>query len=251
MAAAVHVLDRPVMSAREAARQLRIPPSTLLYWLEGGERHGVRYAPVLRDEPTGDHEMAWGEVVEARYLRAYRQKNVSMQQLRPVIAALRHEFAVPYPLAHFTPFVDSGRRLLLEVQDRVELPEALRMVYEATTGRLVLDRRVVDFLDRVDFATAGDREALRMRPAGPDSPIVMDRAVASASATVHGVRTEVLVELADSGVPIEAIAADFRLPLTGAGWHFWPGDYRFGVPGYTSESAGGTGSDFAYGRGTS
>ena len=72
----LRVLDRKVLSAREAARQLSIPPTTLINWLEGGERQGVRYDPVLRPEPTGSRDMTWGEVVEARYLRGYRQKNV-------------------------------------------------------------------------------------------------------------------------------------------------------------------------------
>ncbi len=93
--------------------------------------------------------------MEARYLRDYRDRNVSMQQLRPVIGALRREFGVPYPLAHFNPFVGSGRRLLLAVQEDAQVPEALRMVYEATSGQLILDRRVDEFLERVDFAEDG------------------------------------------------------------------------------------------------
>jgi hypothetical protein len=48
-----HILSMPVMASREAARQLRIPPSTLAHWLEGGERGGRWYEPVLRPEPTG------------------------------------------------------------------------------------------------------------------------------------------------------------------------------------------------------
>ena len=44
----VSLLDVPVMPMREAARQLRMPPSTLQHWLEGGERRGTSYPPVLR-----------------------------------------------------------------------------------------------------------------------------------------------------------------------------------------------------------
>lgn len=66
------VLDTSVMLAREAARQLRIPAATLTHWLEGGTRRGNWYEPILRPEPTGDTNITWGEMVEARYLRAYR-----------------------------------------------------------------------------------------------------------------------------------------------------------------------------------
>jgi uncharacterized protein (DUF433 family) len=208
------VLGRRVLSVREAARQLRMPPTTLIHWLEGGERQGRRYDPVLRVEPTGSRDMTWGEMVEARYLRAYRQKSVPMQQLRPFISRLRDEFGVPYPLAHFRPFIGDGRRLLLEVQESVKLPGTLSAVYEVKSGQIILDPRAAEFLDRVEFAEDGDRSAERIYPAGRESPVVMDPRISSASPAVHGIRTEILAELADADVPVEDIAADFGLPLS-------------------------------------
>ena len=136
-----------------------------------------------------------------------------MQQLRPFIAQLRQEFGVPYPLAHFKPFIGAGRRLLLEVQEVVGLPESLRAVYEVKTGQLILDARATEYLERVGFAEAGAMEAERIYPAGRESPVVMDPRIASAAASVRGVRTEVIAELADADVPIEAIAADFGMPV--------------------------------------
>ena len=73
------VLSQPIMSTTEAARQLRIPLRTLSQWLEGGHRAGRWYEPVLREEPSGSKDVTWGEVVEARYLRAYRVRSVPMQ----------------------------------------------------------------------------------------------------------------------------------------------------------------------------
>lgn len=209
----VEVLDRPVLGIREAARQLRIPPSTLANWLDGGTRQSTWYPPVLREEPTGGTDVTWGEMVEARYLRAYRERSVSMQRLRALVMALRREFGVPYPLAHFKPFIDAGRRLLLEIQEDVRLPESMRMVYESRTGQLILDRRVDEFLERVDFAETGIREAQRIYPAGRRSPVVMDPHIASAASCVRGTRTEVLAELADAGTPVEEIAGDFDIPV--------------------------------------
>ncbi len=211
---AVSVLDRPVMAAREAARQLRIPPSTLTHWLEGGVRAGRRYDPVLRERPTGSSDITWGEFVEARYLRAYRRdKNVSMQSLRPFISSLREEFGVPYPLAHFKPFVGPRRRFLLELQDQLQLPGHLRVVYEYPSGQVILDPRADDFLDRVDFADDEDMPAVRIHPAGRQSPVVMQPSRSSAAATVRGVRTENLAELADAGLAVEEISEDFGLSV--------------------------------------
>lgn len=66
----IAILERPVTTVSEAARQLGIPPTTLRYWLEGTERDGRQYEPVLRAAPTGSPDVTWGEMVEARYLRA-------------------------------------------------------------------------------------------------------------------------------------------------------------------------------------
>jgi uncharacterized protein (DUF433 family) len=125
---------------------------------------------------------------------------------------MRQKFGVPYPLAHFKPFA-SGRRLLLEVQDQQHLPEALRMIYEVSTGQLILDPRVVGFLERIDFAESGGQEAVRIRPAGKDSPVIIDPMISSGASTVHGTRTEILAEQASAGVPVDEIAEDFGLPL--------------------------------------
>lgn len=209
---AVKLLDRRVMTAREAARQLRIPETTLIHWLEGERRRGAWYPPVLREAPTGSAEVTWGEMVEARYLREYRSRNVSMQRLRPFIADMRQRFGLPYPLAHLKPFT-SGRRLLLEAQDEQHLPRGLRMIYEVSTGQLILDSRVIGFLERVDFSDEEDQAAERIRPAGKDSPVVIDPRIASGASTVRGTRTEILAEQANAGASVDEIAEDFRLPL--------------------------------------
>lgn len=208
----VELLDRRLMTAQEAARQLGIPATTLVRWLEGERRGGKWYPPVLREDPTGEASMSWGEVVEARYLRAYRARSVPMQRLRPFIAGMRQQFGVPYPLAHFKPFA-SGRRLMLQVQEQRHLPEALRAVYEVSTGQLILDPRAAGFLERVDFADSEDQEALRIRPAGKESPVVIDPLISSGASTVRGTRTEILAEQASAGTPVDDIAEDFGMPV--------------------------------------
>jgi uncharacterized protein (DUF433 family) len=205
------LLDRRVTTVREAARQLGIPEKTVVNWVDGWTNRGVWYPPVLREEPTGDKVMTWGEVVEARYLRAYRKRNVTLRELRDVIARLRERLNIPYPLAHYEPFIGANRRLLLEIQEKLHLPPELSMVYEITTGQLILDKRVDAYLESIEFAEGGEQEARRIYPAGRKSQIVIDPAVSSAAATIRGIRTEVLAELADADVPVEQIAEDFNL----------------------------------------
>jgi uncharacterized protein (DUF433 family) len=210
------VLDTNVMLAREAARQLRIPPTTLTHWLEGGERRGNYYHPVLREEPTGSNTITWGEMVEARYLRAYRSSmRISMQRLRPFVSALRQEFGVPYPLAHFKPWVDDNRRLILELQTATDLPTDLRLVFQVEDGQTILNPLLQeDFLARVEFADGGAQEAERIWPHGKRSPVVLDPRISSAASTVHGVRTEVISEQVDAGATVEDVADEFGLPIS-------------------------------------
>lgn len=134
------------------------------HWLEGGEPQGFRYEPVLRAEPTGSNQVTWGEMVAARYLRAYRER-VPMQRLRPFIAALRSEFGALYPLAHFRPYVDENRSLVLRLQEEAGLRDDLWLVFQLRAGHLRINPAVVnEFLDRVEFAEGDGGEVLRIHP---------------------------------------------------------------------------------------
>lgn len=207
----ITMLSRPIMTTGEAARQLRIPAPTLRHWLEGGVRGSRRYQPILRPSSTGDTTMTWGEIVEARYLRAYRTR-VPMQRLRPFIDELRQTFQVPYPLAHFRPFIDANRRLVLNLQERTDLPDALWLVFEGRHGQAVLNPLVqAEFLDRVEFATGDDDEAVAIVPMGSDSPVRIDPRIKSGAATVSGVRTEAIVERLNAGQTLADIATEFSL----------------------------------------
>jgi hypothetical protein len=110
------MLDREMYAEAEAARLLRVPQPTLHYWLEGGERRGKLYRPIIRVEPTGMRIVTWAEFVEAALLREYRRRlNVPMTELRNFIDRLRDGLGMPYPLAHHRPYV-ADRQLVYDAQ---------------------------------------------------------------------------------------------------------------------------------------
>jgi hypothetical protein len=110
--------------------------------------------------------VTWGEFVEAGYLREYRRRHgVALQHLREVIHALRLEFGVPYPLAHFKPFIRPGRRLVLELERQLDVPPALRMV-AVVDGQQMLTPAAESFLEGVEFADDDSQWAQRLYPAG-------------------------------------------------------------------------------------
>jgi len=92
----VSVLERELFSEAEAARLLRVPQSTLHWWLDGGTYRGRGYRPVIRLEPRGERSVTWAEFVEAGLLRQYRRiHGVSLSELRTVIDRLRAEYDTP------------------------------------------------------------------------------------------------------------------------------------------------------------
>lgn len=204
------ILERPVYGVSEAAGLLGLRPDRARAWLDGYERAGVRYPPVIREEATGEDLVTWGEFVELGYLREYRRKGVPLQQLRPVIDELRREFKTPYPLATARPYI-YGKELVLEVQERHDLPTPIAIVVRSGQQILLADA-AKQFFKKVEFDPSSPGAIQRLRPAGPASPVVIDPLVRFGRPVVSGVATERLWELADAGEAIEEIAAGYELP---------------------------------------
>ena len=196
----VPILERPVYGPSEASGLLGFRADRARAWLDGYGRAGHLYPPVIRPEPTGDDIVTWGEFVELGYLREYRRKGVPLQRLRPVIDALREEFKTPYPLATAKPFV-FGKELVLELQERNDLPGAIAIVI-ATGQTIALADEAKRFLKKVEFEPPGEGDVRRLRPAGQASPVVIDPLVRFGRPTVSGVATERLWELHDAGEDI-------------------------------------------------
>lgn len=210
------VLDREMYTEAEAARLLRLSPSTLHYWLEGGVRRGRTYQPIIRPEPKGGHpDVTWAEFVEASLLKQYRRDaNVPMRELRTFVEVLRQSLAVPYPLADRRPFVTSGRALVMEAQRQAELPGDWWLVAEAS-NQLTLLSTADAFYRRViwDNDVAGG-----WRIAGEESPVVIDPDVRFGRPQVAGISTEVIWEHKTAGESDEEIAEDFGLTESQVYW---------------------------------
>lgn len=211
----VSILDREVYSEAEAARLLRIPPSTLHYWLEGGQRQGKQYKPIIRVQPRGTRTVAWAEFIEAGLLRQYRNLAIPMAELRAFIQILRAELGVPYPLAHERPFA-SGKKLVQEAQVAANLRPEYHLVYATVGGQLMLTPTSAEFLHRVTWEGG---VAAGWRPdANPQSPVRILPDVRFGRPSIKGISTETIWEQDESGVEAEELAKVYQLGLGDVRW---------------------------------
>jgi uncharacterized protein (DUF433 family) len=184
------MLDRAIYSFGDVDRLVGLPAGTARRWLDGYERSGSRYEPVLREHSDGSAAVTWGELVEARLLAEFRSRKVSMQRMRPAVAALRDEFG-RYPLAHARPFqtVDN-RELVRRMQDRLELDPDLSLVV-VRNGQVVLSAAAERFQDSVHYE---DDAVAHIRPSAATPDVTMDPARSFGQPTVRGIRTDAIAE---------------------------------------------------------
>jgi uncharacterized protein (DUF433 family) len=204
----VSPLDRELYMVAEAARLLRLPKRTLENWLDGNTMRGVHYPPVIRTDGSRAELVTWGEFVEAAFLTEYRRvHDVPLQHLRPVVDDLRQRYGVPYPLAHYRPYV-ADRELVISLPEATAAPKNGAPLIVHRKGQLVLGAAVDAFLDKVEFE---DDIARRLRPEGKESPVMIDPEVAFGIPVVRAVRTEVIHELFDAGESVDFIAETYEL----------------------------------------
>jgi uncharacterized protein (DUF433 family) len=202
MSMAVSLLERAIYSYGDVDRLVGLRSGTARRWLEGYVRAGRFYDPVLRSEPTKSEVVTWGEMVEARLLAEFRNRDVPVQRMRPAIVELRKEFG-PYPLAHARPFLDvEGRELVRTVQEKVGLERSLLLVV-VRNGQLVL----ADTAQRFRAAVEYDQDiADRLTPEARTPAVVMDPRRAFGQPAIRNVRTDALAEDYRSGASRDDLA---------------------------------------------
>lgn len=208
MSAVIDLLERPLYGMSQVDRLLALPSGTARRWIDGYQRRGRFYDPVIRIEPSGSEIVTWGEFVEARFLAEYRTKGVPLVRMRPAIMELRKEFG-PYPLAHARPLVD-GKELVLQVQESVGLDKALVLVV-VRSGQLTLSDPAHLFVQSVEYGEDSDPVVQRIHPLSGNTAVVVDPTRQFGEPVVRSVPTAVIAELFDAGDSMESIAELYEL----------------------------------------
>lgn len=187
---------------------LGLSAGTARRWIDGYERAGQWYEPVIRREQTGVELVTWGEFVEAQLLAQYRSEGVPINRMRPVVVRLRDTLKVDYPLAWKKPFA-SQRELVFNAQAELDVPEPLWIVER--TGQLVLTPHAQSFYDRVTWHRTGYAE--RIHPLGLDHPVVFDPTRGFGEPVVGAIRTAIIAEELRAGDSAASLASDFGLSV--------------------------------------
>lgn len=154
----VSLLERPVYTYREVDRLLGLNTATAKRWINGYRRKGRDYDPIVREEPTDDKWVTWGEFIETRLLSEYRDVNeIKIIRMRRMVGALREHYHRRYPLAHSRPFVRvEDRQVLARVQEEAGLDSQVWMVVD--TGQYTLSPRVDRFFQATTYGPDPDAD---------------------------------------------------------------------------------------------
>lgn len=182
------LLHREVYVMSQVDRLLDLGVGTARRWIDGYERRGRQYEPLVRAETTGSDAVTWGEFVETRLIAEYRSRGVAVVRMRPAIMALRREFETDYPLATARPFLsEDGRDLVLRIQDETVLNPSLRFVVR-TNQNVMLSMEVQRFQQDAEYEETD--EVRRFRLFGTPN-VVLDPEYGFGEPTVRGRRLRV------------------------------------------------------------
>jgi uncharacterized protein (DUF433 family) len=206
------MLDREVYTYAEVDRLVGLLGGTARRWINGYQRGGKSYDPILRLEREDTQWVTWGEFVEARMLAEFREK-VPIGRMRAAIDRLRRTYDTEYPLAHLRPYLSIHQRDLTIAGEDVGLSDEELVV--RTGQRLLGGARWL-----VERATLGQDEAgetiIAELPADRDYPdIVVNPMRYSGQPTFTGRRVSVatIAGMVASGDRPEDLAVDYGLSL--------------------------------------
>ncbi len=210
------MLNRRIYTVANAARILRVTPSTLMWWLDGRTNGARVYPPVIRREPTGERTLTWAEFVEAGLLRQYRKKlGVRLHEIREFVTVLRQELELEHPLVHSRPWVGEGRRLVVDLQQTCGLKPELCLI-TPVSGQFLLLPPAESFLQRVDWEAD---VAAAWRPHDDElSPVRCRPGRRFGRPMIKGISTTAIVEHVDGGESENEVADQFNLSPQEVRW---------------------------------
>src|SRR5882724_10125138 len=205
--------ERPRYSIAEAARYVRISPTTLRSWVVGRPYQtagGSRYFQPLINRPlTEDPRLSFPNLIEAHVLRSLRTRHeVPMADLRAALDYAEAKCNIKRLLLHPDLRTAAGSVFITHLGELINL---------GRSGQIVLKDLLDAYLKRIerDFDGAPSRLFPVITAQGVDGPkiVAVDPQIAFGRPIIagKGVRTLTIVERLDNGEERSVVAADYGL----------------------------------------
>lgn len=207
----------PLYSVVEAARILKLPPSTLRSWVQGNryetKARGTRTTPPLFRRPPRSALLSFSNLIEAHVLaNIRREREISAQRVRAALGYVQKRLGVRRPLLS-EHFKTDGKDLFVERYGK--------LIKANEEGQLVMAELLSAALERVERDAEGIPVALypwrllNEESADAPRPIVVDprhRFGAPMLSASH-VPVAAIVDRWQAGERLAEIAEDFRVGL--------------------------------------
>lgn len=216
MTPAISLLDRQVYLYSEVDRLVGLRAGTARRWINGYERGGKSYEPIIRLAPNSTDWATWGEFVETRILSEFRDQEIPTARLRAAVQGLRETFDMPYPLAHLRPYLAAEvGELTVEVASDED--DASPHILVLRTRALLLtapSRRVINNAT-LAVDERGERFAAELTPDIRFPGIVINPIRNSGQPTFsgRGVSVGVIAGMVAAGESAADLAVDYSLSL--------------------------------------
>lgn len=199
----VDVFRTPLLTARDTARFLAMPESTLDRWLATPTEHPLVHGVV--PEKRGWPRIPFVGIVEAYVLRSLRDLGLPLRWIEDAARLVREEFDDPYALARQRLATD-GVAVFVRMAD-----ESLVQAHD----RQIAIRDVLDHhLDYITWDSAGDPGRLRLPGYPPDADVIIDPGFGWGGPVLADskVSVEAIVQTWRAGETITGIAEEYELP---------------------------------------
>lgn len=195
---------QPILTARETARYLGMPESTLDVWLLDRGQQPLVHA--VRPEKRGWPRVPFVGVVEAYVLRAFRDLKVPMDDIRRAAELVREEFDDPYALAHRRIATD-GVALFVRMADE--------SFVHARDRQLAFPEVLREHLRYIEWDSDGNAQRLHLRNFPHAADVIIDPRFGWGSPVLADtkVKIEDLVTLWRMGEKFTTIADEYGLTV--------------------------------------
>lgn len=197
------IYTTPLLTAREAARHLRMPESTLDNWL-AASKSGAPLVHAVEPERRGWPRVPFVGVIEAYVLRALRDLDMPLADIQKAAEIVRAEFDDPYALASRRITTD-GVAVFVKLADD--------SVVHARDGQRAIREVLDDYLRYIEWSNDGSPKRLRLSqyPVGAD--VVIDPRFGWGSPVLerNKVKVDDVVALWRAGESIKQVADEYGL----------------------------------------